>query len=66
MSDSVLLTHLKAATMVDTASGYGLIKDAGIALEQGQIVGLDRYTTALLKLQNCRRMTVVVASSHRP
>ena len=37
MSDSVLLTHLKAATMVDTASGYGLIKDAGIALEQGQI-----------------------------
>lgn len=37
MSDPVLLSHLTAATMTDAAPGYGLIKDAGIALEHGQI-----------------------------
>ena len=42
MSDPVLLNHLSAATMVDVASGYGLIEDAGIALENGRIRWVGR------------------------
>ncbi len=37
MSDTFLLTHLTAATMADDASGYGLIEDAGIVIEDGVI-----------------------------
>ncbi len=37
MSDTFLLTHLTAATMADDASGYGLIEDAGIVIEDGAI-----------------------------
>lgn len=37
MNAPVLLTHLSAATMADTASGYGLIENAGIAIQNGQI-----------------------------
>ena len=33
MMTQALLTDLSAATMADTASGYGLIEDAGIAIE---------------------------------
>ena len=42
MRDPVLLNHLSAATMVDVASGYGLIEDAGIALENGRIRWVGR------------------------
>ena len=38
MDSPVLLTHLTAATMTDAASGYGLIEDAGLAIEGGRIV----------------------------
>lgn len=37
MTTPTLLTHLTAATMADTLPGYGLVQNAGIAVERGQI-----------------------------
>lgn len=46
MNDPVLLTHLSAATMVDTASGYGLLDNVGLAIEGERISWIG-------PLQNC-------------
>lgn len=46
MNDPVLLTHLSAATMVDTASGYGLLDNVGLAIEGDRISWIG-------PLQNC-------------
>ncbi|WP_299675477.1 imidazolonepropionase [uncultured Roseobacter sp.] len=37
MSEPILLTRLTAATLADTASGYGLLANAGLAIESGRI-----------------------------
>ncbi len=42
MSDPILLTHLTAATMTNHISGYGLLEDAGVAIEAGQISWVGR------------------------
>lgn len=53
MMTQALLTDLTAATMADRAPGYGLIEDAGIAIEKGKIAwvgALDDCPSAFAKL----------------